>query len=158
MRKGPAALPQPHMSWLVRCRRPGSLFQDAVGAYASLNASFFSQYHTFGLVSSCREAGAPSLCPRPLPARRCLSLLPKRCACTPPGAVLPQHWVPREYIRWYIDGTLVYEVNKEALREQTNSTGGPSPALARGLPAVPEGACQAAGAVQGVASGWLAVL
>ncbi|KAI3431296.1 hypothetical protein D9Q98_004355 [Chlorella vulgaris] len=62
--------------------RPGSLYQDAVGAYASVNASFFTSFHTFGL-----------------------------------------HWVPREHVRWYIDGVLVYEVSQEALREQTNSTG-----------------------------------
>ncbi|PRW60711.1 glycoside hydrolase family 16 [Chlorella sorokiniana] len=32
-------------------------------------------------------------------------------------------WKPGEYVRWYIDGFLVYEINKEALRAQTNSTG-----------------------------------
>ncbi|KAL4424790.1 hypothetical protein ABPG77_000830 [Micractinium sp. CCAP 211/92] len=62
--------------------RPGSLFQDAVSAYASLDPSFWTQYHTFGL-----------------------------------------YWEPGEILKWYIDGTLVYSVDKEALREQTNSTG-----------------------------------
>lgn len=31
-------------------------------------------------------------------------------------------WKPNEYVRWYIDGQLVYEVNKEALRAQGNGT------------------------------------
>ena len=35
----------------------------------------------------------------------------------------PQDWSPGEYVRWYIDGRMLYEVNKEALRAQTNSTG-----------------------------------
>ena len=35
----------------------------------------------------------------------------------------PQDWSPGEYVRWYIDGHFLYEVNKEALRAQTNSTG-----------------------------------
>ncbi|KAL4437123.1 hypothetical protein ABPG75_004262 [Micractinium tetrahymenae] len=62
--------------------RPGSLFQDAVSAYASLDPSFWTDYHTFGL-----------------------------------------YWQPGEVLKWYIDGRLVYAVDKEALREQTNSTG-----------------------------------
>ena len=41
-----------------------------------------------------------------------------RAACLP-----VQDWSPGEYVRWYIDGRMLYEVNKEALRAQTNSTG-----------------------------------
>ncbi|PSC69716.1 Beta-glucan synthesis-associated SKN1 [Micractinium conductrix] len=32
-------------------------------------------------------------------------------------------WKPGEYVRWYIDVQMVYEVTKEALRAQTNSSG-----------------------------------
>ncbi|KAL4425109.1 hypothetical protein ABPG77_008214 [Micractinium sp. CCAP 211/92] len=32
-------------------------------------------------------------------------------------------WKPQQYVRWYIDGQLVYEIDAVALREQTNSTG-----------------------------------
>lgn len=32
------------------------------------------------------------------------------------------NWKPREYIRWYIDDQMVYEVNKEALGAQSNGT------------------------------------
>ncbi|PSC76523.1 Beta-glucan synthesis-associated SKN1 [Micractinium conductrix] len=32
-------------------------------------------------------------------------------------------WRPGEYLRWYIDGKLVYEVNQQALVAQTNGTG-----------------------------------
>jgi hypothetical protein len=63
----------------------------------------------------------PAACPpAPSPFFELKFLASPRTGCTAPL----QHWVPREYIRWYIDGTLVYEVTKEALREQTNSTGG----------------------------------
>ncbi|KAL4430015.1 hypothetical protein ABPG77_004385 [Micractinium sp. CCAP 211/92] len=31
-------------------------------------------------------------------------------------------WKPKEYVRWYIDGKLVYEVNSAALRRQDNGT------------------------------------
>ncbi|KAL4448085.1 hypothetical protein ABPG75_005304 [Micractinium tetrahymenae] len=33
------------------------------------------------------------------------------------------HWQPQEFVRWYIDGQLIYEVNKEARRAQANSSG-----------------------------------
>ncbi|KAL4440630.1 hypothetical protein ABPG75_003631 [Micractinium tetrahymenae] len=52
-----------------------------MGAYSQLDESFWSEYHTFGLL-----------------------------------------WQPGEYIRWFIDGTLVYELNKEALQAKSNGT------------------------------------
>lgn len=35
---------------------------------------------------------------------------------------------PSQYLRWYIDGVLLYEINKQALVAQTNGTGGLGPA------------------------------
>lgn len=32
-------------------------------------------------------------------------------------------WKPDQYVRWYIDGELVYEIDREALKAQTNDTG-----------------------------------
>ncbi|EFN59204.1 hypothetical protein CHLNCDRAFT_138137 [Chlorella variabilis] len=32
-------------------------------------------------------------------------------------------WRPGQYLRWYLDGVLLYEVNSQALVEQTNATG-----------------------------------
>ncbi|KAL4420044.1 hypothetical protein ABPG77_007483 [Micractinium sp. CCAP 211/92] len=61
--------------------RPGDKVRDVMGAYAQLDESFWTDYHTFGLL-----------------------------------------WQPGEYIRWYIDGTFVYELNKEALRAQSNGS------------------------------------
>ena len=33
------------------------------------------------------------------------------------------HWEPGEFIRWYVDGHFVYEVNKDAVRAQSNAQG-----------------------------------
>lgn len=40
----------------------------------------------------------------------------------PPTQFTMQYWVPGELLRWFIDGHFVYEVNKQALRAQSNST------------------------------------
>ena len=38
------------------------------------------------------------------------------------------HMAPLQYLRWYIDGVLLYEINKQALVAQTNGTGELGPA------------------------------
>ena len=35
----------------------------------------------------------------------------------------PAMWCPVQYLRWYVDGVLLYEVNKQALAAQSNATG-----------------------------------
>lgn len=39
----------------------------------------------------------------------------------PPPTVAPP--APLQYLRWYVDGRLVYEANQQALVAQTNGTG-----------------------------------
>lgn len=73
----------------VLCRRPGSLYQDAVGAYASLEPSFWTAYHTFGLVGGL--AGLwHAACAASLPARGMPKASPLRrwhlLRCTPAGS------------------------------------------------------------------------
>lgn len=64
-----------------------------------------------------------------VPRRRGTSTLSPMLPLKPPSRRCPiqrpclQYWEPGEILKWYIDGTLVYSVDKEALREQTNSTG-----------------------------------
>ena len=85
-----------------------------------LDPSFWTSYHTFGLVRG--RAWGSSACD--LPACRHTPLLAAWLgALILPPATTPQDWSPGEYVRWYIDGHFLYEVNKEALRAQTNSTG-----------------------------------
>lgn len=114
--------------------RPGNLYQDSVSAYCVLDPSFWTSYHTFGLVSACwwvgglwgsRRAGTGQWpvtmdgCRRTCSSRGCSTLHVLTCppACRPVVASDAQHWVPGDYVRWYVDGHFVYEVGRDCCLE-----------------------------------------
>lgn len=111
--------------------RPGNLVQDSVSVMATITPDYFKNFHKFGARFSGWDRTAVGSCPAPkaLQHRR---QAPAVCACgrkadcvgrtppvrptptsaPPPGVPIPSglDWKPREYVRWYIDGILVYEV------------------------------------------------
>ena len=97
--------------------------RDVAGAYAQLEPSFWSSYHTFGLVGDggavvqARVGSAHTMRRRPAAGvsadGRC-----HPCLSPPP----PQHWAPGQHLRWFIDGNFVYEINSEALKEYSNGS------------------------------------
>ena len=107
-----APLP-PHLELHLRCA--SNEFQDSISAVSTLGPEHYTSYHTYGVDWRPGEVRPSGQRARQLPAR-----VLARAACAHPA----RSCVPTlQYLRWYIDGIFLYEVNAKALAAQTNGTG-----------------------------------